>query len=304
MTPMVNTFFNKLIYAVVSGQAFFFGAGVAAFGLAVEALLARRRDRLGQRIAALAVLLGAFLIALSSAPLPVWFYGLGILALLAYLLFLSRSPKHGWRQATRVVMAVMVVVGVVCEAPHHTLRPVRGRPQRTVYVLGDSVSAGLGQPSVVPYPELLQRQHGARVSNLAVSGCTVQGAMSTLGQVRDPSGLVLIEIGGIDLFANRSPADFRRELEELLRRAAMPQRTVVMLELPLPPFAWSYGRAQRCLARDYSVILVPKRVMASVLCTPGATDPTDRIHLTRSGQVLMAKRLWPWLRPNIVGDDR
>jgi lysophospholipase L1-like esterase len=290
---------NALLYLVISGQAFFFGAGLMGLGLAMEGRLARRRDRLGQRVAGVALLVGAFFVALSSTPLPVWFYGLGGLGLGGYLVWLSRPPDEGRRRATRLALAVIVLAGVMAEGRHHVRGPLQGRPQKAVYVLGDSISAGIVQPGVVPYPQLLQKQHGVRVTNLAVSGCTVQGATSALDQIRDPAGLILVEIGGIDLFQNRPSAEFARDLEALLRQAATPERTVVMLELPLPPFSWGYGRVQRRLARQYGVILVPKRVFAGVLGTPGATDPDDRIHLTRSGQALMAERLWPWLRPNV-----
>jgi lysophospholipase L1-like esterase len=287
---------NALLYLVISGQAFFWGTGLMGLGLAVEGGLARRRDRLGQRVAGVALLVGAFFVALSSTPLPVWFYGLGVLDLCVYLVWLPRPPDEG-RRATRLALAMIVLAGVMAEGPHHVRGPLQGRPQRAVYVLGDSISAGIEQPGVVPYPQLLQKQHGMRVTNLAVSGCTVQGAMSALDQIRDPAGLILVEIGGIDLFQRRSTAEFARDLAALLRRAATPERTVMMLELPLP--SWGYGRVQRRLARQYGVILVPKRVFAGVLGTPGATDPDDRIHLTRSGQALMAERLWPWLRPNV-----
>jgi len=47
---------------------------------------------------------------------------------------------------------------------------------------------------------------------------------------------------------------------------------------------------QRRLARQYDVILVPKRPFVAVLTTPGAT--VDGIHLSKQGHALMAEMMW------------
>ena len=243
------------------------------------------------------------MIALSSTPLPAWLYGLSTAALLVYVAMLWHPTWQGRRWAGVALLALVVLV-VVVELPYHLRRPVAERVQREVFVLGDSISAGLGQPGVVPYPQLLQERHNVPVTNLAVSGCTVRGATALAEGINRPDGLVLLEIGGIDLLGKHATTELLRDLRALLDRVATRERTVLMLELPLPPFMWGYGRVQRRLAREYGVTLVPKHVMAGVLCSLGATDPDDRIHLTRTGQERMAERLWPWLRPNVVGDER
>jgi acyl-CoA thioesterase-1 len=81
-------------------------------------------------------------------------------------------------------------------------------------------------------------------------------------------------------------------LRSALRR---PERLVVMLELPLVPFSVGYGRAQRRLAAEHGVFLIPKRIFAAVLAAPGAT--ADGLHLSESGTRLMDERLLPILAP-------
>ncbi len=66
--------------------------------------------------------------------------------------------------------------------------------------------------------------------------------------------------------------------------------TVVLLELPLPPFANRYGAAQRRAARRRGVLLVPKRLLLGVLTADGAT--LDSIHLTPTGHDRMADAIW------------
>ena len=59
-----------------------------------------------------------------------------------------------------------------------------------------------------------------------------------------------------------------------------------MFELPLPPFHHLYGRIQRKLARQFGVVLIPKRYFAKVLASPENTS--DGLHLSEKGANLMA----------------
>jgi lysophospholipase L1-like esterase len=113
--------------------------------------------------------------------------------------------------------------------------------------------------------------------------------------VEETDAVVLVEIGGNDLLNGTSPDEFERHLRALLAALRRPGRTVVMLELPLVTFFAGYGRAQRALAEEYGVFLVPKRIFAGVLAAPGAT--ADGLHLSAAGTRLMAERLLPILAP-------
>ena len=86
-----------------------------------------------------------------------------------------------------------------------------------------------------------------------------------------------------------------RDLEALLSRLKSNGRTVIVLELPLPPTFNRYGEIQRRLARRHGVRLVPKRVLLGILTTGGAT--LDSVHLSETGQALMAETIWGILRP-------
>ena len=62
-----------------------------------------------------------------------------------------------------------------------------------------------------------------------------------------------------------------------------------MIELPLPPFYNRYGMVQRALAKSYGVTLIPKRYLAKIISTPGAT--VDGLHLSNTGHALFARSL-------------
>jgi acyl-CoA thioesterase-1 len=121
------------------------------------------------------------------------------------------------------------------------------------------------------------------------------------GGVQGTDSLVLAEIGGNDVLGETTPEAFERGLDALLSDLRSGGRTVVMLELPLPPFYNSYGAAQRRMARRHAVVLVPKRVLLGVMTSGGAT--LDTVHLSRSGHVLMAEAMW-WVIRGAFGPRR
>jgi lysophospholipase L1-like esterase len=158
-----------------------------------------------------------------------------------------------------------------------------------LYVIGDSVSAGIQGPNEATWPRLLAERCAIDVNNLAESGATVATAIRQARQIGDGPGLVLLEIGGNDLFAPTPTARFREDLDRLLRQVTGPNRTVVMLELPLLPWQMEYGRIQRQVARSHGVILVPKRFFVRVLRHKGAT--LDLAHLSSEGHRKMANEV-------------
>ena len=111
------------------------------------------------------------------------------------------------------------------------------------------------------------------------------------------TSLVLVEIGGNDVLRATRPLAFEEGLDVLLAKLRDTRRTVVMLELPLPPFHNRYGEVQRRLAKRHGVLLVPKRVLMGVLTSAGSatldtvppvssracTDGRDHVGLDRSG---------------------
>ena len=68
---------------------------------------------------------------------------------------------------------------------------------------------------------------------------------------------MFFEIGGNDVFGPTTVNQFEKDLDQLLAEVSSPGRQVMMLELPLPPFYNGFGLAQRRLARQHNVLLVP-----------------------------------------------
>ncbi len=80
---------------------------------------------------------------------------------------------------------------------------------------------------------------------------------------------------------------FEQNYDALLTKLARPNRTLVGVELPLPPLCHQWSSAQRRVATKHGVRLIPKWQLAWVLATPFAT--TDSIHPSAYGAELLAE---------------
>jgi len=169
-----------------------------------------------------------------------------------------------------------------------------------IVVLGDSLSAEDPETDGLPWPARLRETMNRPVRNLSQIGATVGSVLKALPDTLPPGSLpdhslIVVELGGNDLLGTTTPTDFREQLDTLLRQLATDNATVVMFELPLPPFKSEFGRAQRELARKYRVKLIPKRVLSSVLLSPETT--LDSLHLSPSGHERLARQIDSLLTP-------
>jgi len=180
-----------------------------------------------------------------------------------------------------------------------------------VYIIGDSISAGIGGKDERPWPWIFRDEYGVEVNDLSVAGATVTSALSQAQQIDGstsltagrPEAMVFIEIGGNDLFENTPYNLFEEGLSQILQEVTESGRLVVMLELPLRPRDIRYGRVQRRLAEKYGVVLVPKHFFAGIFATKGAT--IDLVHLSPAGHQLMAEKVWDLLKNSLrCGDTK
>jgi acyl-CoA thioesterase-1 len=287
---------NVLIYHVASGQALFSGA--LLIGLAVLVGMRGRGPwwRFSRTLLAGA---GVALCAVSATPLPIWFWT-GAAAIVAGWLGLegrdggSQRVLRG-RWVLRGSVLAVLGLGVTMDAPYHRMPAVPPLGNPVVEVVGDSLSAGMGESAKRVWPAILARRHGLVIRNRARAGATAATARAQAREVTETGALVLVAIGGNDILAGTPSETFARALDGLLAELHAYGRTVVMLELPLPPFANAYGAAQRRLARQHGVWLVPRRLVIGVLTSPGAT--LDTVHLSPEGHALMAEAIWRVLEP-------
>jgi acyl-CoA thioesterase-1 len=281
-----------MLYHLYSGHLYFSAIGLL---VAIAALdLARLFDRSAilQSGARVTGLLAVALATFSATPAPLWLAVPSVL-LAALYVFTGIGSVSRRRDVTAVVAIVASLTCFAFELPYHLGGRQAERPARVV-VVGDSLSSG-GFGEARTWPAILGERIGSEVVNLSRPGDTVASAIE--GQLPDiPSprrgDLVIVEVGGNDMLEGGRSDVFEENLAELSGSLAGPGREIVMFELPLLPGRWAWGRAQRRIARDDGVTLIPKRVLAGVLLEPDNTE--DGLHLTRQGHERLASAVAEW----------
>jgi acyl-CoA thioesterase-1 len=273
----------------ISGRAFFYGIALCWLGCLLKLLFKRTWVH---SLARMTLLTSVVLVVLSAAPFPFWIYGV-FFALLAWAVFRLGQARGEARKpdyhlplllllAHTFLMVAMEIRFVM--APKISLA---GRD--TLFVVGDSISMGADPPGK-NWPQLLGDLAKLKVRSFSFGGAKVETALDNARRINQDDALVILEIGGNDLLSGTSIPKFQAGLEKMMALACGPHRSVVMIELPLPPFYNRYGMVQRAVAREHGVTLVPKRFIADVMSTPGAT--VDGLHFSNAGHVLFAQAVF------------
>ena len=279
---------NPIVFHLISGDAFFTGIALIVLGV----LATRCSKAIVRRSTPLLLFAGVLSVALSSTAIPYWYYaGAVAFSLLAFARARRTTSSRAWAAAVILVWIGLVVV----EVPWRLTPRLSPVATRSLTIIGDSVTAGIGEGDIETWPGILARTHQIDVQDLSRMGATVGSADKSLQGTIIRAELVLLEIGGNDLLGSTSTADFRKNLNDLLQHVGSPDRQVVMFELPLPPFYNEYGRIQRELAAQHGVKLIPRRVFLSILSGGGST--LDSIHLSQSGHRAMAGIVWEIVGP-------
>ncbi len=289
---------NPIICHIASGDAFLSGAALILVAVAVSALSEKLLARIAFRVLALA---GMSLVVLSATPAPMWLYAGWFGVLVAWLARLVVGLPHRAEAVLRGLAAVLTVAIALAEFRYHVCPAIPAAGRREVFVIGDSISAGIGKEQET-WPTVLRGMQELQVRNLSQNGATIRRALRQADQLPSRSCLVILEIGGNDLLNGTPPDRFERDLRALLRAVSYRGRTVAMLELPLPPFYNRYGTIQRRLAREAGAILIPKRLLAGVLS--GQLNTLDGIHLSDDGHRRMAEAVRNLLSSTSDGSRR
>lgn len=269
----------------------FLGGEVYFVGLSLSLLAAAIRFRLKSpralSVAAMTALIGVVFVVFSATPFPFWGYGAWLVILL--LALAAPSRKNPFRRIPLILLLFITISLAVIEFPYHLPQAIHISDRDAIFVIGDSLSMG-ADPPAKNWPELLGDSIEKPVTNLSFGGAMLDTALHNADKIEGRNLLIILEIGGNDLLKGRR--DFETNLEVLLDSICMPERHVVMIELPLPPFFNRYGTAQRRLAKQYDVTLIPKRYLAGALAAPGATS--DGLHFSNIGHALFAKKIEPF----------
>jgi acyl-CoA thioesterase-1 len=186
----------------------------------------------------------------------------------------------------------------------------QGAPQRTLLVVGDSLSAeyGLarGEGWVALLTARMRREHPAwRVHNASISGDTTSGGRARLPALlkEHKPAVVVIELGGNDALRGLPLASTEDNLRAMTRAAKAAGARVLLLGMQVPPnygrqYTEDFGRLFARTAQAEQTALVPF-FLAGVADGPDpvALFQPDRIHPKAEAHPRMLDNVWPALRP-------
>ncbi len=278
-----------------SGNVFFTGVALLVAAVAWSSLPVLRPS---VRRRTLLFYPAVVLIAVSATPLPYWLYGAWFAVAAMWFVLVRRVKPAGSQSLIRIsAVSTISICVVVVLGELRTLFPpaLPVSTGATVYVIGDSVSAGMNDAPENTWPAVMGRRYSVPVVNLSQAGGTARSALRQAEQIDLEPSVVVVEIGGNDLLSGVGSHEFTTDLRRLLEETCQPGRRVLLMELPLPPFCNEYGRVQRELAAEFGCQMISKRTFVAILSEPDGT--VDSVHLSPNGHSLMADRMWNCLAP-------
>jgi len=252
---------TPLAYHLAGGNVFFLGAILIAAGCLFAFFF---RGGFLSVVSRLAALLGIVAVIFSPTPLPGWlsFIWLSVVGFWLLVQNLKATSDTKFTTICRTLALVLSITVILYELPRHLKPSLPGGPYDKVVLLADSISSGL-DPEEKTWPKMIREERGVDLLDLSRAGATVRDAVRMADRVPEGDCLVILEIGGNDLLSRRPKGDFRRDLDELLRKVCLPGRAVLMFELPLPPLLTEYGEVQRELSKEYAMATPEPRAQAT-----------------------------------------
>jgi acyl-CoA thioesterase-1 len=179
--------------------------------------------------------------------------------------------------------------------------------QRSILILGDSLSAAYGIPQSRGWVALLDARLKRErpdyiVANASVSGETTAGGVARIGAALDRHrpAIVVLELGANDGLRGLPLAQMKQNLAAMIEQSKKAGSRVLLLGMKIPPnygpdYADAFEAAYTDLAKRYQTALVPF-LLEDFADKPDYFQP-DRIHPTEAAQPLMAERVLKALQP-------
>lgn len=281
---------NPVTVQIANGNAFFIGIGMTIFAFILHFWLNKRFEII---LLTSAWLIGISLVILSSTPISFWLYGFWFGLCVATRFAFKSHISFKQKGLITAVFAIFSAAICLVELPFHFTKPIPVSKNETVFVIGDSISAGIEKKEET-WPNVLGDLSDLNVKNLARAGATIEMGLNQANEITSSNSLVIVEIGGNDLLGHTDSHTFYSQLDRLLRKIKNQNNQIVMFELPLLPFWNFFGRDQRILAKKYDVILIPKKILVKVFASKD--DTLDGLHLSQKGHNELAESIYGLLR--------
>jgi acyl-CoA thioesterase-1 len=182
--------------------------------------------------------------------------------------------------------------------------PTLAMAERTLLVIGDSLSSAYNMPLAIGWVALLKTKvaSAVRVINDSTSGDTTAQGLTKMPSLLDRyrPEIIIIELGANDGLRGHPPFAIQQNLEAMVRAARARGARVLLLGSDIPP---NYGDAYRAafrrvftaVAKNTNVTLLPF-LLEGIASQPNLMQ-SDRLHPNAAAQPLILKKVWAALQP-------
>ena len=181
--------------------------------------------------------------------------------------------------------------------------------ERTLVVLGDSLSEGYGVAKEAAYPALLEKKLNSnkkerwQVINAGVSGSTTASAVSRMKWLfKKKPDVVLLVLGANDGLRGLKVEETEKNLAEAVTFAESQKVRVILGGLYMPPnygkdYTSRFRRMYEDLARKYKLAFIPF-VLENVAGDPKYNLP-DGIHPNEEGHKMISENIFSVLKVSL-----
>lgn len=205
-------------------------------------------------------------------------------------------------------LALWLLVAFCVQAQPAATQPTP--TQRTILVMGDSLSAGYNMAASEGWVSLLgqrlaKENPGWRVVNASISGETTAGGSARIvGEVlRHQPGVVVIALGANDGLRGLPLREARRNLARMIGASQHVGAKVLLVGMRMPPnlgpdYTAGFERNYRDLSKLFDTALVPFLLEPIALDRNAFMD--DNLHPTVASQPKLLDHVWPALEPLLM----
>ena len=177
---------------------------------------------------------------------------------------------------------------------------------KTIVIIGDSLSAAYGIPLNTAWPQLIQQRliankYPYKITNTSISGDTSYNALNRNQKMLPmlKPDICLIAIGANDGLQGLTLKQLKNNLLELVSLCKQYTRKIMLFEMKLPlnygkAFTERFANVYHQVAKQESIPLLP------FFMEPFALDLSmflpDRIHPSEQAQTVMANIVWQGMR--------
>jgi acyl-CoA thioesterase I len=187
--------------------------------------------------------------------------------------------------------------------------PLAFAQERSLLVVGDSLSAEYGLPRGSGWVALLaqqlaQEKSSWRVINASISGDTTSGGRSRLPALlqQHQPGIVIIELGANDALRGFSMKMTEDNLQEMIKACQAMGAKVLLVGMQVPPnygadYAAQFSQLFIRLSKTHKTAVVPF-LLKGIADVPNAAEwfQTDRIHPNAAAHPRMLANVLPALK--------